>query len=107
MAAKSARVRGSRIGKSSPCRVAGGAGNAIVNVPGVFAEAGVSEDLTQIMALRAQSVRTVDGEGGVGEKIGNDLTRRRRLTELIAAFQQMAVFRSMRAVYAGAAEFAV
>src|ERR1035441_8884363 len=66
--------------------------SVLLNVAGVFAEAGVIQDLREIVALGTQSIRAADGAalcayGRVREQIRNELARNRRLTELIPALQ--------------------
>lgn len=69
--------------------MAGRAGEAVVNVPGVFAETGVGHDLVWIVALRTKSKRSIYAEVRRGKKIGNELAGSGSLAELVAAFQDV------------------
>lgn len=51
--------------------VAGGARETVVDVPRVFTETRVGHDLSQAVALFAESVRTVDAKIRVGKEIGD------------------------------------
>lgn len=68
--------------------------SVLLNVTGVFAEAGVIEDLRQIVALGTQSIRAtaraaLGACGRVREQVGDQSARRGRLTEFIAALQDV------------------
>jgi len=66
----------------------------LLNVAGVFAEAAVIQNLREIVALGAQSIRAAAGAAHradirVREQIRNESSRKRRLTELIPALQDV------------------
>lgn len=69
--------------------VAGRAREAIVDVPGVFAETGIRHDLAWVVALGAKGERSIHAEVWAGKKIGNKLAGSRSLAELVAAFQDV------------------
>src|SRR6266513_234602 len=87
--------------------VAGGAGKAIINMTRVLTEAGVRENLIQVVALGAQRIRAVHGQIRTRKQVGDQLPRRWSLAEFIVTLQQVQIFRAMRAVGAVAAEFAI
>lgn len=72
--------------------VAGRAGETVVQMASMFAEAGICHDLTQVMALSAKGVRSVNAKVRAGKKIGDQLARGRGLAQLIAAFEDMRPF---------------
>ena len=86
---------GARLGAHSVGSVACRAGEAILfYVAGVLAEAGVIHDLIEVVALGAQSIGAAAGaalgaQGRVREQVRNELSRKRRLTELIPALQDV------------------
>ncbi len=99
------------------CCVARRAREAIVDVASVLAEAGIGNDIVQIMALRAKRIRararigtTPRIKNRIREKVQNrgpGPTQRWGcdLAELIAALQDVRVFRTVGAVCAGSTEF--
>lgn len=72
-------------------RMAGGASKPIINMSGVLAEAGIGQDLAEIVTLRAQGVGTVDRQVRIGEQVHDGSSRRCRLAEFIMPFEQMQV----------------
>lgn len=76
-------------------------------VQAVLREAGVSDNLRQVVTLRAHSIRPGEGQVGSGKKVRDHSTRRRSLAELIVAFEDVRVVRSVRTVRPGAAELAI
>src|ERR1035438_2341850 len=73
----------------------------------VLRKAGVREDLSEIVALRAHRVRAGDAGIGIGEKIRDRSARDGRLAELIVALQNVRVDRPMRTIRSGATELPV
>ena len=68
--------------------------SVLLNMASVFAEAGVIHDLIEVVALGAQSIgaaarAALGAQAGVGEQVGNERTGSPRLTELVAAFQEV------------------
>ena len=91
----------------SMCGVAGRARKPIINMSRVLAEAGIRENLIQIMALGAQRVRPIHGQIWAREQVSNQLAGRRGLAEFIVTFEQVQILRSVRTVRAAAAEFPI
>ena len=90
------------------CRVAGGTGEAGVEVAGVLIPTGVLDDLAgQIMALSAHAVGPIHSQIRIGEEISNPLPRSGGLAEFIAALQNVRPFRSMRTTWPLASELAI
>ena len=69
--------------------VAGGAREAIVDVPGMFAETGVGHDLVRVVALCAKGEGSIYAEVRAGKEIGNGLAGSRSLAELITALEEV------------------
>ena len=70
------------------------AGEAIVDVPGVLAEARIPHDLVQVVALGAHCVgaaasATQGAQFRRGEKVGNKSARQRRLAEFVPALEDV------------------
>ena len=59
------------------------------------------------MALGAHRVRSGDAGIGIGKKIGDESAGHCSLAELVIALEDVRVDRAVRAVRAGAAEFAI
>ena len=70
-------------------------------------EAGIGNDLRQVVTLRAHGIRPGEGQVGTRKKIRDHIARHRCLAELIVALQDVRVDRSMRTIRPGAAEFAI
>lgn len=87
--------------------VACGAGKAIIDVPRMFAEACICHDLIQVVTLSAKRIRTIDAEIRIGEEVVDQLARRRRLAEFIAALKNVRPLRAMRTIRSQAAKFAI
>jgi len=87
--------------------VAGGACESIINMPRVFAEAGVRENLAQVMAFGTQGIRPVDGQVRIREQVHDASTGRRRLAEFTTPLEQVGEFRAMGSVCAVAAKLAI
>ena len=87
--------------------MANGTGEAIINVPGMFAKGRVSQDLFEVVALAAQCIGPVNSEIRIGEKICHQLPRSRSLAELVATLQNVKVLRSVRSIRPGAAKFPI
>ena len=104
---------GARLCAHSMSRMADRARESVLlNVAGVFTEAGVIHDLVQVVALRAQGIGSatraaLGAQIRVREQIGNERTRDRRLAELIPAFQDVRENRSVRTTGSRPAEFAI
>ncbi len=69
--------------------VASGARETIVEMTGMLGEAGIRHDLSEAVALPAESVRPVDAEIRVGEKIGDQLAGCRGLAEFVTALEDV------------------
>lgn len=69
--------------------VAGRAGEAIVDVPGMLAETGVCHDLIRIVALGAKGERSIHAEVWAGKEIGDELAWSGGLTELVAPLEDV------------------
>ena len=97
------------------CRVAYRAGESGIDVKRVLAEARIRHDVIQVMALRAQRIRS--SRGWVDDRrqlilYSRSRTRRGRqarghLAELVTPLQNMRELRAVRPVRPGAAEFAI
>jgi hypothetical protein len=70
--------------------VAGGAGEAIINMTSVLVEAAIRKNLRKVVTLAAHRVRAIDAQVGGGIKIRQKPARRCSLTELITPFQNVA-----------------
>ena len=75
-------------------RVAHRAREAVLNMASVFAEAGVIQNLVEVVALGAQSIgaavrAALSAQAGVREEVGNGRAGSSCLTELIPAFKDM------------------
>lgn len=70
-------------------RMAGRARETVVDVPSVFAEAGVRHDLGGIVALHAKGERSIHAEVRAGKEIRNQLAGSGGLTELVTALQDV------------------
>ena len=73
----------------------------------VLREAGVRENLGQIVALRAHREGSGDAGIGIGEKIRDRSAGNCRLAELIVALENVRVDRPVRTIRSGAAELAI
>src|SRR5215469_14402467 len=87
--------------------VADGTGEPVVNVAGVFLEAGVGGDVAQVMTLGAQSVVAAGGEIGWKIQIRNRQTGRWRLAHIVAPLENVRILRSVRTIGSRAAGFAI
>jgi len=85
----------------------GGTREAIINMTGVVAEAGICENLRQVVALAAHGVGAIDAQIGTGIQIRQKPTWGCRLAKFVAAFQNVTESRSVRTVRTDAAEFAI
>ena len=86
----------------------GGTSEAGVDVAGVLSPTRILDDLVrQIMALAAHRIGAIDAEIGRGIEVRNALPGARRLTEFVAALQQMVPFRPVWSARTCAAEFAI
>jgi len=94
-------------GSHSMRRMAGGAGKAVVDVPGVFAEGRVCGDVCQIMAFSAQGVWPVDAKIRSGKQVCNQLPWKGGLAELVAPLQDVRPLRAMRTIRTCATELAI
>ena len=87
--------------------MAGGTGEAIINVPAMFAETCVRQDLIEVVALPAQGIGPVNREIRIGKKVCHPLSRSRSLAQLVATLQNVEEFRSVRAIGSSAAKFPI
>ena len=93
-------------------RVAGGAGESVIDMARMLAEAGVRNELGKIVAFRAHRIRAIRRriQNRIGEQIRDGGSRARSgrdLAELVAPLQQMQKLRPMRPVGTGSAELAI
>ena len=88
-------------------RVTGRAGEAVIDMVGVPAEAGVVNDLVQVVALGAHCVRSRDAQVGIREQIGYRSAGNRCLAELVAPFENMPPRRSVRTIRSHTAKFTI
>src|SRR5436305_11866898 len=93
-------------------RVAGGAGESVIDMKRMLAEAAICNQLCEIVAFRAHRVRAIRRriENRIGEQIRDSGSRGRsgrNLAELVAALQQVQELRPMRPVGTGSAELAI
>ena len=101
-----------RLRAHAVCSVANRAGEAILNMPGMLAEAGVTHELIEVVALRAQGVgppidSAFGGEDGIGEKIRNQPAGGGSLAEFIPALHDVGENRSVRSVGSNATELTI
>ena len=89
------------------CCMTSRARKAIVDVSGVLAEAGVGYHVVEVVALAAKRIGPIHTEVGERKRIGDQLTRRGRLAELVAALEDVRPTRTVRAVRSSAAKFAI
>lgn len=88
--------------------VANRAGKAIVNhMAGMLTETCIRRNLTQVVTFAAKRVRSVYAEVWVRKEIGDQLTGRRCLAELVTALQNVRPLRTVWAVRACPAELAI
>ena len=87
--------------------MARGTRETIIDMARVLAEAGIREDLRQVVALRAERVRTVYAEIGAGIEVDDQHSRAGSLAEFVAAFQNVCPLRTMRTIRTGAPKFAI
>lgn len=76
-------------------------------VQAVLPEAVISDDVGQIMTLRAHRIRTREGQVWIGEQVRDYPARHCGLAELIVALEDVRVDRSVGTVRAGAAELTI
>ena len=88
-------------------RVTGRAGEAGVDVRRMLPEAGVGDDLAEVMALRAESIGTVRAQVGIGIQVCDQLARHDGLAGFVTAFQNMGESGTVRPVRTGAPEFPI
>ncbi len=99
------------VGRYGPHAVRGVADGAteteLVRVQVVLREAGVREDLPEVVTLGAHGIRPGDARIRSREKIGDCASWRCSLAELVIALENMSVDRAVRAIRSRAAKFSI